>query len=143
MDLMPEASSAPPAVRRRYKWRSLFLSAGFVLAFLGSTVIGAREGQLAAEIVLVVLAFLFLVGLGYEFVTLMRALDELQQVIQTRAMAIGFAGILIALTLFGMLSEIFGDGGMDAGLSLMASLAMPAGLVAYIVALHFVKRRYE
>lgn len=143
MDLMPEASSAPPAVRRRYKWRSLILSFGFVLAFLGSAKIGAQDGPLAAEIALAGLALLFLVAIGREFVTLMRALDELQQVIQTRAMAIGFAVILIALTLFGMLSELFADGGMDASLSLMASLAMPAGLVAYIVALHFVKRRYE
>ncbi|MBI1235723.1 MAG: hypothetical protein GC188_03465 [Alphaproteobacteria bacterium] len=143
MDLMPEASSAPPAARRRYFWRSLTLSLVFLATYLGSAVAVTMGGSQALVAGLTLAAFVCVILLGYEFVTLIRTLDELQQMIQIRAMAIGFASVLIVMTALGLLSELFADGALDSVLSLTAAISMPAGLLAYILTVHIVKRRYE
>ncbi|WP_109261073.1 hypothetical protein [Hyphobacterium indicum] len=143
MDLMPEASSAPPAVRRRYFWRSLTLSLVFLATYLGSAVAVTMGGSQVLVAGLTLAAFVCVILLGYEFVTLIRTLDELQQMIQIRAMAIGFASVLIVMTALGLLSELFAEGALDGVLSLAAAISMPAGLLAYVVAVHIVKRRYE
>jgi MFS family permease len=143
MDLMPEASSAPPAARRRYFWRSLTMSLVFLATYLGSAVAVTMGGSQALVAGLTLAAFVCVILLGYEFVTLIRTLDELQQMIQIRAMAIGFASVLIVMTALGLLSELFADGALDGVLSLAAAISMPAGLLAYILTVHIVKRRYE
>lgn len=143
MDLMPEASSAPPAARRRYFWRSLTLSLVFLATYLGSVVAVTMGGSQTLVAGLTLAAFVCVILLGYEFVTLIRTLDELQQMIQIRAMTIGFASVLIVMTALGLLSELFADGALDSVLSIAAAISMPAGLLAYVVAVHIVKRRYE
>lgn len=144
MDLMPEASSAPPAARRRYKWRSLTSGVLFLTFYLGSQV-AARAGLPP----LVVLAagyagFAALLWLIHEFVHLIRQLDELQQRIHVTALAMGFAGVAALLTTGGMTLTLWEFYSLRDDLAaIIATQSLPLGILAYYIALHIVKRRYE
>lgn len=143
MDLMPEASSAPPAARRRYFWRSLATSLLFLVTYLGATLISTGDGPGLLAAGLAAIAFASVGLLGYEFIVLLRSLDELQQMIQIRALAMGFAVVLSVLTLAGLVSKLVVDGALDAALAMAAALSMPLGMIAYVICIHLVKRRYE
>ncbi|MDJ0654510.1 MAG: hypothetical protein QNJ40_10175 [Xanthomonadales bacterium] len=150
MDFMPEASSAPPAVRKRYVRRSLLSCFLFLSCYLGGrTAADVMANPLAGQIVATVgvIAFGWLL---YEFWVLLRQLDELQQRIHLTALAIGFGSVLTLICAFGLMSGIiFGAGGLKelpwmGDISIVLSSAtLPFGLIAYYAALHFVKRRYE
>jgi hypothetical protein len=144
MDFMPEASSAPPQARRRYMWRSMTGGVLFVPLYVGSHI--AKTGGLPQVWVLLLgYAGLFaLLWLLYEFVHLMRQLDELQQRIHVTALAQGFGAVAALLTIGGMSLEFWNVDILPGDLlAVISTMAMPLGILAYYVALLFVKRRYE
>lgn len=144
MDLMPEASSAPPAARRRYKWRSLTDGSLFLPLYLGSQIADAQD--VFRPLVLLVghagLAALF--WLIYEFIHLMHQLDELQQRIHITSLAIGFGLVATLLMTGGMTLRIWNvDVLRDDLASIIAIQTLPLGVLAYYIALHVIRRRYE
>lgn len=144
MDLMPEASSAPPAARRRYVWRSLTLGVLFLPLYLGSQIIDAEGAPHALVLAMGYGGVLALLWLLYEFQHLIRQLDELQQKIHITALAIGFGMIGTLATVIGMTLELTNADNLSGGLTaVVATLTMPMGIAGYYIALHFVKRRYE
>ena len=150
MDLMPEASSAPPAVRKRYQWRSLTLSLVFLACYMGGRTMAdvmdePLPGQLVATLGVIALGWLL-----YEFSLLLSKLDELQQRIHLTALALGFGAALTMICGFGLVAGILFGAGEPVEVPkvgdvsiVLASITLPLGLIAYYVALHFVKRRYE
>lgn len=144
MDLMPEASSAPPAARRRYKWRSLTGGLLFLPLYLGSPI--AESGG-ASHLLVLIAGYggvLALVWLLYEFVHLIRQLDELQQRIHVTALAMGFGSVATLLTISGMSLELWNTENLPGQLiAVVGTMAMPLGIAAYYISLHIVKRRYE
>ncbi|MEE2525440.1 hypothetical protein V0U79_03605 [Hyphobacterium sp. HN65] len=144
MDLMPEASSAPQAAKRRYVWRSLTAGLLFLPFYLGSQI--AEDAGTSRLVVLVMgyAGMLALLWLIYEFVHLMRQLDELQQRIHITALACGFGAVALLISIGGMTLELWNISVLrDGVLGLFGTMAMPLGIIAYYVALHLVKRRYE
>jgi hypothetical protein len=144
MDLMPEASSAPPQARRRYVWRSLVLALSFLPLYLGSQI--AEDAGAASALVLAMGygGLVALLLLMYEFQHLIRQLDELQQRIHLTALALGFGTVGFVFTLTGMHLELWNAAGLPEGVTAtLLTMLMPAGLVAYYIALIIVKRRYE
>lgn len=144
MDLMPEASSAPPAARRRYKWRSLTAGALFLPLYIGSLIADA-EGVFRPVVLLAGHAGLAaLLWLIYEFIHLMRQLDELQQRIHIMSLAIGFGVVGTVLTTGGIMLTVWNVDAFRDGLTAKIAIqALPLGILAYYIALHVIKRRYE
>lgn len=144
MDLMPEASSAPPRARQRYMWRSLTCGLLFLPLYLGSQIVESGGGDRVLVLVMGYAGLFFLLFLLYEFVVLMRQLDELQQRIHVTALALGFGAVATLMTVLGMHLELWNADQLPGGLTAMVgTMAMPLSLVAYYIALHIVKRRYE
>lgn len=144
MDLMPEASSAPPAARRRYKWRSLIAGGLFLILYLGSQMAGKAGVFLPLVLIAGYAGLAALLWLIYEFIHLMRQLDELQQRIHITSLAIGFGVIGAVLTTGGMTLTLWNiDALRDDLVSFIATQTLPLGILAYYIALHVVKRRYE
>ncbi|TGY88133.1 hypothetical protein E5163_09840 [Marinicauda algicola] len=142
IDLIPESSSAPPAARRRYNRRSVALA----LLMLPVTALAAwlAEADVPPAGVAAGLAGVFAVLLlfAYEFVQLMRSLDELQHRIHLTALVIGFASALLVLMALGIVSALTGLIGAEAW-ALIAILAVPASFLVYYVFLHVGLRRYR
>ena len=131
--LMPETASAPASARRRYVLRSAILLPGFLLGFLIPSVM--ELGGLG--IGLQVLSVLFCIGLIFEFVVLMRALDELQNRIHMTALAIAGGAVAGTGTLWGVIAMMSALSGPE------AAFAMPVFGLAYYAALFFVSRHYQ
>ncbi len=143
MDLMPEASSAPPAARRRYKWRSLTAGLLFLPLYLGSQIADA-EGVFRPFVLAAGHASLVaLVWLIYEFIHLMRQLDELQQRIHITSLAAGFGVVGTVLTTGGLMLTVWNVDALPDLVAIVAIQALPLGVLTYYIALHVVKRRYE
>lgn len=143
MDLMPEASSAPPNARQRYIQRSLTAGSLFLLLYLGSH---WAESQGMVRPLIMAMGYggiVALLWMLYEFVHLVRQLDELQQRIHIMALAVGFGSVALLITIVGM-SAGFSGGWLPVNVvAKFAALALPAGIIAYYVSVHLVKRRYE
>lgn len=143
INLMPESSSAPPHARKRYKWRSISLSLLFAALFMGAAL--ARKNEIPVSLVgaLAILSLIALGALVYEFIILMRSLDELQGRLHVTALAIGFGALMLALFLLGA-GTAFTGGQLDSEvLETVMVLSLPAGLIAYYIALHVILRRYR
>ena len=94
--IMPETATAPPSARRRYAWRS------GVLATLVALTIVAMAHELGSGLGLLC-AFVVLFALGvYEFIVLIRSLDELQQRLHVLALAIAGGLVASLATLIGL-----------------------------------------
>ncbi|MCH8489217.1 MAG: hypothetical protein LAT81_04705 [Oceanicaulis sp.] len=96
INLVPETHTAPPAARRRYIWRSVAILAVAMTGVLAMIALAPADGAWRA-----VAALLAVFGLAfgiYEFVVLMRALDELQQRIHMMALAIGCGGAVMIVS---------------------------------------------
>jgi len=145
--LLPETYSAPPAARRRYALRSAltvltaFAAAGLVMA-LGATI---PETVRAAVLLLVVAAALLV--FVYEFVALLRSLDELQQRLHILACAIGAGAAALIVSLAGAAQLLFGWESFNLPLTrlvtvLLPVLALPLAGTVYYVAVFWLARRY-
>lgn len=130
--ILPETASAPKAARDRYVWRSV--GAGFPLGFLVGAVTGFWDGEAARWIWLA--CFPFLAFLVWEFVTLMRALDELQFKLHMIALALAGGFVCSFVTLWAVVELAFD------GPEFEYALALPMLGLVYYVALFFVSRRY-
>ena len=140
INLIPESSSAPPAARKRYNTRSVLLSLVFVVCFPLSGILAGTGGSLWIAYAVFAASILSVLALSYEFVCLMRSLDELQQRIHITALAIGFGFAGVAITLWGMASLV-----TDAAMFTAdeAVFVLPAALIGYYAALHFFLRQYR
>ncbi|WP_421792684.1 hypothetical protein [Hyphobacterium sp.] len=144
MDLMPEASSAPPQARRRYVWRSLISGFLFLPLYLGSQIYAEAGGNPTIALIAGYAGLFALLFLLYEFYVLMRQLDELQQRIHVTALALGFGAVVTLMTILGMNLQLWSADALPGDLTaLVTTMAVPLGLVFYYIALHIVKRRYE
>lgn len=130
--ILPETASAPKAARDRYIWRSV--GAGFPLGFLVGAVTGFWDGEYARLIWLA--CFPFLAFLIWEFVVLMRALDELQFKLHMIALAVAGGFVCCFVTLWAVLEIAFEFPGFA------YALTLPMHGVGYYLALFVVSRRY-
>ncbi|PWE18856.1 hypothetical protein DDZ18_04505 [Marinicauda salina] len=137
-----EASSAPPAARRRYIVRSTALSVLFGGLIIATAILSKSGAGTGLVLALWAACCLALAGLAYEFVALMRSLDELQIRIHLAALAIAFGAVSGVVTMAGMAAGFLGAEGSDWPF-LFAAAAMPGGAIGYIIVLQFAQRRYE
>lgn len=103
INLVPETHTAPPAARRRYIWRlmamSLLVLGAFVLFYgLG----GGAPDTPGLNLGMLVVCTAFMAVGTWEFVVLIRALDELQQRVQILSLAIGCGVAVLMMTLLGV-----------------------------------------
>lgn len=141
VSLIPESKSAPEAVRRRYNRRTSLAGPVFAAGLAGAVFLSGGDGPVAWVIVSFAVTLLALVVIVYEFVRLMRALDELQSRIHTTALAAGMGAGAVFATMTGLAGAVFTGGGtLWAGLGV---LALPVGLVGYYIGLHVGQRLYR
>lgn len=143
INLLPEASSAPPQARRRYHRRSIAAALIFAIAFPLAIWLKSTGRAEAASLAVYVLTLAVLGFMTYEFVRLMASLDELQQRIHLTALAIGFGAAGLAVTFWGMSALFFIDTPRDGFTAEEGAFAMPGGIVIYYIALHVLTRRYR
>ncbi|WBQ09552.1 type IV secretion system protein [Hyphomonadaceae bacterium ML37] len=121
INLVPETQTAPPAARRRYIWRSmgtLTIAMISVLALAWLTPEGGVWPVIVGGLLVAGLAF----GV-YEFVVLMRALDELQQRIHMMALAIGCGGAVMIITALALVAMVLQWGPLEPALTVMFAVA--------------------
>lgn len=138
INLLPESGSAPPAVRERYNRRAAVIGLIFAVGVFGSVALAHPFSLAAAGAALIGLAWMI-----YEFVVLMRALDELQQRIHVLALAIGLGAAGVCATVFGIAALVLAPSFAAAHGAVVASLVLPAGALAYYGALFFIIRRFQ
>jgi hypothetical protein len=130
--LIPETASAPPSARKRYGRRLAVLMPIFIVCFVA----GVFLHPSALGLVLQAVGIISVGGVIYEFIVLVRALDELQHRIHMTALAIA-GGVLASLaTVWGLLATGLGLLGPN------VTFALPAFGVLYYFALFLVSRRY-
>lgn len=130
--LIPETASAPPSARKRYGRRLAVLMPIFIVCFVA----GVFLHPSALGLVLQAVGTISVGGVIYEFIVLVRALDELQHRIHMTALAIA-GGVLASLaTVWGLLATGLGLLGPN------VTFALPAFGVLYYLALFLVSRRY-
>lgn len=133
-NLLPESASAPEAARKRYFNRTMwpgFAAIGVVVVFVNN------QDTVWAGVLVAALIPLMFIYLAYEFIVLIKAMDELQR--QIHILAIALSGAFTAL----ILSSI--------GLSLaalevdlwLAPFAFPGLLAGYYIALLVIAWRYR
>ena len=135
--LLPEANSAPAKARRRYvRWSTIY---GFALALGLGALFALSDDNVPQALLIAIAAFVSLaaVGVTWEFIILMRSLDELQSRIHMAALAIGFGLAAIFVVIWEMASFV----GLAPGFEPL--LVFPIGTIGYYVALHLVLRRYR
>ncbi|MBI1264782.1 MAG: hypothetical protein GC187_08620 [Alphaproteobacteria bacterium] len=134
INLVPETHTAPPSARRRYIWRSMGVLGAVMAGVLALVVLTPDEGIwpiLIAALVVSGLAF----GV-YEFVVLMRALDELQQRIHMMALAIGCGGTVMIITALALVAVVLQWGSVEPLFAIMFAVA------GYYGALFVLTRRF-
>lgn len=134
INLVPETHTAPPSARRRYIWRSmgmLVIAMACVLAVDWLTPHGGIWPVIIAGLLVAGLAF----GV-YEFVVLMRALDELQQRIHMMALAIGCGGAVMIITALALVTMVLQWGSVQPAFTVVIAVA------GYYVSLFALGRRY-
>ncbi|MCC5996560.1 MAG: hypothetical protein JJU18_09360 [Oceanicaulis sp.] len=134
INLVPETHTAPPAARRRYIWRSMAM-----LAVVMSAVIALIAQAPGSGIWPMLVAVLAVAGLAfgtYEFVVLMRALDELQQRIHMMALAIGCGGAVIFVSGLAVVSVLLQWESFEPAFTVVIAVA------GYYVSLFALTRRY-
>lgn len=134
INLVPETHTAPPSARRRYIWRSMGMLA---IAMTGVLALAwlAPDGGVWPLIV----AGLLVAGLAfgvYEFVVLMRALDELQQRIHMLALAIGCGGAVMIVTALALVTVVLQWGSVEPALTVLFAV------VGYYGSLFALSRQY-
>lgn len=143
INVIPEANSAPPAARRRYAWRtiplSLIFTAGFLVTAL-SNVFGI-SGPFQPWVILAAMSCFMIIV--YEFITLMRSMDELQQRIHVTALAIGFGAVGILNFLIGSFQLIYTPSDPDELLELVGVMSFPLAIMLYYLFIHIISGRYR
>jgi hypothetical protein len=134
INLVPETHTAPPAARRRYIWRSIGIVAVAMTGVLAMITLAPADGAWRAMATLLALSGL---GFGiYEFVVLMRALDELQQRIHMMALAIGCGGAVMIVSAFALASALMHWDLVQPAFTVVFAVA------GYYAALFVLSRRY-
>jgi hypothetical protein len=130
--LLPETASAPPSARKRYGLRLAILMPTFIVCFLA----GVSLGPSTLGLILQAVGMACVGWVIFEFIILMKALDELQHRIHMTALAIA-GGVLASLaTVWGLMVTALGHAGPN------ATFALPAFGALYYLALFVVSRRY-
>lgn len=130
--LLPETASAPPSARKRYGLRLAVLLPIFIVCFVA----GVSLHPSPLGLILQAVGMICVGGIIFEFIVLVRALDELQHRIHVTALAIA-GGVLACLaTAWGLLAMGLGIVGPN------VTFALPAFGVLYYLALFLVSRRY-
>ncbi|TRO96842.1 hypothetical protein FKB34_02440 [Glycocaulis profundi] len=138
INLIPETYTAPASARRRYVWRSLAMVAALLAVFVLFFALTAARPDLAGlNLAMVVICAIFMAAATYEFVVLMRSLDELQQRVHVTSLAIGFGGAVMIMMLWAFASAL-----------LAIPLADPVftfvlAILGYYIALFFTGRRFS
>lgn len=135
INLVPETHTAPPSARRRYIWRSMGVLGAVMTGVLALVVLAPDEG--IWPILIAVLAVSGLAFGVYEFVVLMRALDELQQRIHMMALAIGCGGAVMIITALAMVSMVLEWPSVEPLFAIMFAVA------GYYGALFVLSRRFS
>lgn len=134
INLVPETHTAPPAARRRYIWRSIGIVAVAMTGVLAMITLAPADGAWRAMATLLAVSGL---GFGiYEFVVLMRALDELQQRIHMMALAIGCGGAVMIVSAFALASALMHWDLVQPAFTVVFAVA------GYYAALFVLSRRY-
>jgi zinc transporter ZupT len=138
INLVPETYSAPPAARRRYMWRTTALG----LALFASLAVffaigGGQPDRPGLNIAMSVLCTVFVLASSYEIVTLIRALDELQQRIHILSWAIGCAAAVIVAFCWGFVGSLLPVTGFDPIFTVL--IAVPG----YYASLFVLSQRYR
>jgi hypothetical protein len=130
--LIPETASAPKTARQRYLRRTRVLMLGFIVFFTVSALwdLGA-VGQ-----ALMIGSVACFAGVIFEFVVLMKALDELQHRIHMTALAISGGLVASVATVWGILAFEL------AITEPSIAFALPVLAIGYYVTLFFVSRHY-
>jgi hypothetical protein len=138
INLIPETYTAPPSARRRYVWRSFAMVGALLIAFIAFFGLTAFRPDLAwLNVAMVLICTVFVGAATYEFVVLMRSLDELQQRVHITSIAIGFgAGVMIAL-LWRFASALLPIPLFDPLFTFVLAIA------GYYIALFFTARRFS
>lgn len=134
INLVPETHTAPPSARRRYIWRSMGVLGAVMTGVLALVVLAPEEG-----IWPILIAALAVSGLAfgvYEFVVLMRALDELQQRIHMMALAIGCGGAVMIVTAMALVTVVLQWGSVEPALTVLFAV------VGYYGSLFALSRQY-
>ncbi|MEO1040080.1 MAG: hypothetical protein AAFX09_11080 [Pseudomonadota bacterium] len=145
INLMPEASSTPPAARRRYVVRATVASLLFLPTIaLASVFSNSAEPHASLIAVASAVAAIVLAGfLSYEFTALIRSLDELQRQIHLAALAIGFAGAAFLIFALGVIAIATPGEAPPAYLISAGVMVLPAGILGYYASLCIQLRSYE
>lgn len=141
--LVPEASSAPPKARRRYAIRTIPLSLIFVFSFLATSLSKVFEMGGPFQPWLLIASTLSFLVIVFEFVVLMRSLDELQQRIHVTSLAIGFGAVGVLNFLIGGFQLIYTPSDPDELLELVGVMSLPAAILIYYTFLHIISGRYR
>lgn len=138
INLLPETYSAPPAARRRYIWRTAALILALLALHTGYFAAGGYPGG-ASPLNLAMLAFciVFVAAAAYEIVTLIRALDELQQRIHILAWAIGGCLAVTIVFLWGLATVLTGVPAFEPIMSVVLAA------LGYYVSLFLLGRSYS
>lgn len=135
INLVPETHTAPPSARRRYIWRSMGM-----LAIAMTCVLAVGWLTPDGGIWPVIIAGLLVAGLAfgvYEFVVLMRALDELQQRIHMMALAIGCGAAVMIITALALVTVVLQWGSVEPAFTIIIAVA------GYYLSLFALTRQYS
>ncbi len=131
--LLPETASAPRSARVRYAQRSVASIAGFAICMIGPGLVDLGEFGVAVSL----LGLGFIGWLIFEFVVLVRSLDELQFKIHVTSLAIAGGAIAVLSTLWSIAAVSVGYSEPS------PAFALPAVGASYYLALFFVTRHYS
>jgi hypothetical protein len=138
INLIPETYTAPPRARRRYVWRSLAMVAALLAVFLLFFALTAAWPDLAwLNLAMVLICAIFMAGATYEFVVLMRSLDELQQRVHVTSIAIGFGAAVMIALLWTFASALLALPGFDPVFTFVLAI------LGYYMALFFTARWFS
>jgi hypothetical protein len=133
-EILPESASAPVAARKRYFNRTLWPGLVMVIASLG--VVVAPDTQLIRGGALGAIA-LMAAYMSYEFLVLLRAMDELQRQIHITALAISGGAVSMMFSAIGVIEAY-------AETNLITSIfVFPIFLLGYYIGLLTISARYR
>jgi Kef-type K+ transport system membrane component KefB len=138
INLIPETYTAPASARRRYVLRSLAMVAALLVVFVLFFGLTAARPDLAwLNLAMVVICAIFMAAATYEFVALMRSLDELQQRVHVTSLAIGFGAAVMITMLWAFASALLAIPRADPVFTFVLAI------LGYYIALFFTGRRFS
>ncbi|WP_439633277.1 hypothetical protein [Glycocaulis sp.] len=138
INLVPETYSAPPSARRRYIWRTMAMLVAVLALHAGYYVVGGEPGEAGPlNLAMLAICIVFVAGGSYEIITLIRALDELQQRIHILAWAVGGCLAVTVMFLWGLATVLIGAPVLEPIMSVVLAT------LGYYVSLFWFSRQYN